>query len=333
MLIFDNGYDGITLLDVDHRVATRRIGVGQRAGDQPFRIVRAGNDVLVGWGDVSAAPLTGGASRLLPPATVFVPAVEPDRVWLVDYPNEAGTPPHAKFVEVSTGTMLADVTSPFVGGASFGTGILGGFAMATDHGIDLWHLDSRKVYAHLGGTNGGMGRTLDAVGSRLAWCEARAGDTSGSCDTVHLTDLAARGGPKDVLTPTYPGQEITSAVISPDGTRIAVATASGAVTIEGDGVHRSVATVQYPSMAWSSDGGRLYVSSNAFEQRLGTLDRWSAATDTVEHADLPFGGLLQFVTATEAEVGPLPDHTKTPADCPAADPFGDESRHDCAFGF
>jgi len=334
VLIFDSGYDGVTLVDIDHRVATRRMGIGQRAGDQPFRIARVGSDLVVGWGNVSAVPIAGGPSRALPPATVFVPAVEPDRVWLVDYPNDAGTPPRAKLVEESTGTMLADVASPFVGGASFGTGIEGGFAMATAHGIDLWHLDTHKVYAHLGGPTGGQGQTFDAVGSLLTWCETPATDPNGPCNSVHLTDLAARGGPKDVLKASYPGKTITAAVISPDGTRIAVSTQDGAVTIEGNGTRQSVVTVQYPSTAWSSDGSRLYVTSNSFETSHTSLDVWSAATGAVEHADLPFGGLLQFVTATEAEVGPRPERTKTPADCPAANGFNEADPHSvCSFGF
>src|SRR3954451_21529284 len=111
-LVFDNGDDEITVLGVDSRRGEHRFNVGQRAGDQPFRMTRVNNDVLVGWGEVFAAPLAGGPSRSLGQATVYLPATEPDRVWLSEYPNENGVPPRVRLIEESTGRELANVASP-----------------------------------------------------------------------------------------------------------------------------------------------------------------------------------------------------------------------------
>jgi hypothetical protein len=76
----------------------------------------------------------------------------------------------------------------------------------------------------------------------------------------------------------------------------------------------------------------LYVVSNSFQPSVTSIERWSAATDTVENAVLSTGDLFQFVSATEAELGPLPDPVTTAADCPKPDPNGDGTPSDCAFG-
>jgi hypothetical protein len=179
----------------------------------------------------------------------------------------------------------------------------------------------------------------------LAWCQED--PVTYACDTLHVTDLAATGGPHDVITATYPGRQVISARISPDGTRVAVVTATprngqpgnpeqgtAEVTVEGPDFHRSLgAEPDFSSLGWSLDGTRMYIASNSFQQPRTSIDMWSATTDALEHADLSFGGLFRFVSATEAELGPLPDHVKTPSDCPPADPSGDGTPSDCAFGF
>ena len=74
-LLFDDGYDGVTALDLDTGVVGRRVVDGQRAGDQPYRLFRSGDSLIVGWGEVFAAPLDGGPSVSLGEATLAVPAV------------------------------------------------------------------------------------------------------------------------------------------------------------------------------------------------------------------------------------------------------------------
>ncbi len=50
VLVFDDGYDGALVLDVDTG-DQQRVGLpGQRAGDQPFRLHRMGSWLVVGWG-------------------------------------------------------------------------------------------------------------------------------------------------------------------------------------------------------------------------------------------------------------------------------------------
>jgi hypothetical protein len=345
VLAFDNGYDEITLVDMDHRVAIRRIGVGETAGDQPVRIARVGTDLLVGTGQIYAAPIAGGPSRPLGETTVYLPAVEPDRVWFVEYPNNASAAPHAKFVVASTGAVLADVTSPFQGDASIGAGVQGGLARVRTHGLDIWHLATQSVVARLGDPAGGQGETLDAVGSKLAWCQEDA--ATYACDTLHVTDLAAKGGPSDTIVRSYPGRQVTSARLSPDGKIVAVATylprigqpgnpqqGTGTVTVEGPGLHRQMdGQGDTRAMAWSVDGARLYMTVGSYEQTATSLSMWTVATDTIEHADLPFGGLAQMVTASASDLGSLPDHTRSQSECTAVLSHGTGGFQECAFGF
>ena len=84
-LLLDDGYDGVTALDLDTGIVGRRIVDGQRAGDQPYRLFRSDDSLIVGWGEVFAAPLDGGPSVSLGEATLAVPASEPGRVWLASW--------------------------------------------------------------------------------------------------------------------------------------------------------------------------------------------------------------------------------------------------------
>src|SRR5689334_21567149 len=87
-LIFDDGYDGIALLDLDQGTLTRRVVTGQRAGDQPYRLIRVADRLVVGWGRIWAVPLSGAKPYEIGDATVAIPATEPDLIWLYDYPGQ-----------------------------------------------------------------------------------------------------------------------------------------------------------------------------------------------------------------------------------------------------
>ena len=107
VLLLVNGVGHVTAVDLDHRIAGRRAIQGDRAGDQPYWLTLADNNLIVGWGDIYAAPLRGGASRHLATASEYVPAAEPGQIWvLVDTPNPPGTF-EVQRIDVSTGTVTA----------------------------------------------------------------------------------------------------------------------------------------------------------------------------------------------------------------------------------
>lgn len=76
VLLFSDGIDGATAIDLDRRIASRRVIEGERAGDQSFRLTLTGGHLVVGWGEIYAAPLTGAprARSPMPPSTSLRPS-------------------------------------------------------------------------------------------------------------------------------------------------------------------------------------------------------------------------------------------------------------------
>jgi hypothetical protein len=186
VLVLDDGNFGMTLVDLDRRVAVRRVLKGNRPGDQPYKLIRAGDALIAGWGGVYATPLDGTRPRVLGDvgeATVFIPAAEPGRVWLIDTAyqrvNEAVTT-HYREVDVATGAILLDVPGPSPSVGTPRAGIPGGVALEAPNGVVLWHPGELAMDSRLGrGTSAGL--VADAAGDLLASCEA-------PCTTLSVTD-------------------------------------------------------------------------------------------------------------------------------------------------
>lgn len=85
VLLFADGIDGVTAVDLDRGVVGRRVVEGERPGDQPFRLTHTGDHLVVGWGEIWAAPLDGGPSRKIDDATIYLPAAEPGEVWTLTW--------------------------------------------------------------------------------------------------------------------------------------------------------------------------------------------------------------------------------------------------------
>lgn len=84
-LVFDDGHSGAVTVDLDSGWS-RWVRLPQRPGDQPYRISRLGDRVVVGWGEIHAVHLApDGVSRHLADATLFVPAADPGQLWLIDW--------------------------------------------------------------------------------------------------------------------------------------------------------------------------------------------------------------------------------------------------------
>jgi hypothetical protein len=321
-LIFSDGYSGVRVVDADHRLVIRRLDVGDSAGDQPFRITRVGEDLLVGWGEIFATPIDGAAPpRSIGVATTYVPAVEPDRVWLSDYPSDK--PPMLQLVEVSTARVIAKVPSPSTGDAFVATGIPGGVALSTPSGIDLWQLGEQQVVAHLGSPGDGPGTVLDTRGTRIAWC------TSGACQAVRVTDLADPRHPHDVFTASISGGNVFSARLSPDGTALATVSSrdgTGHVIVSTvDGDRELTTSAQYSHVQWSDDGRRLYFTEDAVVKGDTTIGLWRVDTDTIERADVPFQTATSFFVVVDASAVGSPPTTTCGAPLDGAP--------DCSYGF
>jgi hypothetical protein len=314
-LILDDGYDGVTVVDVDGRVAVRRPIGGQRGGDQPYRLRLVNGALIVGWSDVYAAPLNGGPSRRFPNSTIAIPAAEANTVWLVDYPGGSiglGVPTFRR-VDIA-GNVLQEARGfdPLAGYPAIG--IPGGIAFETSTGLALWNATSGKITGHLG-TQGVSG--AEVHGSLLAWCD-------GLCRQLHITDI----GRSDVTVPAPAGRAfaITTARFSPNGDALAIFAANPpppvdtrpvvAVIDAGTGRLRTFAPAfSAPSglgfVAWSPTGNGVWASSSSTSSDSQThLAFYQLANDTIERATLPFGGAGSLVAiardnAKQLLTGPL----------------------------
>ena len=200
VLALSDGYDGATFVDLDHRIAVRRPIDGERAGDQPYRLTRVGNSLVVGWGDVYAAPLDGGPSKLLGHATYYVPAADAGAVWLIDYSGGAIGQGTSTFREVDrAGRVLVETPGPDASLGYPAIGIPGGIAFETEQGVALWNAASGQVTATLGSVPRLPTFVSDSHGDLLAWCET-------TCDLFHVTRLAP-SGPVDL--PILPPHQTT----------------------------------------------------------------------------------------------------------------------------
>ena len=85
VLLFSDGIDGATAIDLDRRLAGRRVIDGERAGDQQFRLTLTGDKLVVGWGEIYASPLAGGPSQKIADATIYLPASEDGEVWTLTW--------------------------------------------------------------------------------------------------------------------------------------------------------------------------------------------------------------------------------------------------------
>jgi len=324
VLVFHDGYDGVLSVDLDHRVAARRVLDGQRAGDQPWDIVRVGTSLVVGWDQVWAAPIAGGPSRLLGQgATItFFPAAEPGQVWL-DYPSgpTGNGPPTLREVDVATGTTTHQGLGPDPSRGTPVVGIPGGVAFATSRGVALWNASTDMFTRRLG-----TGQTLigDAAAGRLAWCE---GLPQLMCSTLHITDLA--GGDRAIAL--RPGRiyNVGSARFSPNGKYLAIVTTHAGIESSNqqgslmvmDSHTGSISTADpkisaWSSLAWNDSSSRLFFASQTNHGMV--LGQYVPTTGHAETAAVPILGAHPFVILSRPDATSFLAKTLgRPSACPA----------------
>lgn len=305
VVLFDDGYDGVLAMDLDAGVAARRVLEGQRAGDQPWRLTREGDALVVGVDQIHVVSIATGESTLLGEATVSIPAAETGRVWLVMYPGRRigeGTPTH-RLVDLA-GTVLLETPGLDPETSTPVIGVPGGLAYEGTDGVALW--DAATGTERQLGTR--QGWVADSAGALLVWCE-------GDCATLHLTDL--EGEDREVPAPAgFAAFEPHAARLSPDGSRVAAIAGNGGPVGEGEegalvvldaasGEVLSTGTEVSRSarFGWSPDGSELlFTSSTAYG--ITRLGRYLVDEDRVEFARVPArGGVYDLVVLERDEAG------------------------------
>jgi hypothetical protein len=302
VLAFDDGIDGVTLVDLDHRIAVRRVLPGQRAGDQPYRLTRAGNSLIVGWNDVYAAPLDGGRSRRLGHATYSVPADGPGRVWLVDWSGSAIGVGTSTLREVDlAGHVLAQGAGPDASTGTVASGVPGGVALETRSGVAYWNVDQRVI---TGRDGSGPAFVSDARAGRIVWCE-------GPCSSLVVHEFG--GTPPFVVIPApslLKAFDARNARLSPDGTLLAASGGGDIVVFDTRTGRQQVAIGTFtgssqPSLRWSADGRRLFFNSDSYMKDTTEIGEFIVATTTVHVATVPFGGLESGVALSQRDARAL----------------------------
>ena len=332
VLLFDDGIDGVVALDPDGRVGSRSVIVGQRAGDQPYRITQVGDKLIVGWGGIYAADIYTGESTFLANATIYVPAAETDRVWLIKWAGGRIGQGVATAWQVDTaGQPLTEPTELGADGYP-AIGVPGGLALETDAGIRLWYPGTGTTDVGFGGASAVV---ADVDSSQLAYCP------TSTCTEMHITDLSTQGTviifhSEGFNTRTFGGR---SARFSPDGTFLALTTERGLVLANTEtGVATTLtddlASEQPLYVAWSPDGRQLYAATYSYGFSESALARYDIATRVLTTASIPFGGALDFVVLEPHEADTyLRDEEQPPSSCPPVDTQPSGRTEICGFRY
>lgn len=300
LLLFDDGIDGLTAVDADRRLAGRSVVEGQRAGDEQYSMVLVGDRLVVGWGEPHAVDIVTRQGLSLGTATVFVPAAEPNRVWMIDSGARIGSRQLEVWqVDVVSGQPLAEPL-PLTAEGDPQIGVPGGLALQLDNGLSLWEMGSGQV---IDLESDGPGFAHDVDGEQLVWC-------SGDCTMLFLTNTSI--GDRQELEPPSPYERFTGrSQISPDGRFLAVLLGeafvgraiwildreTGSTTVVSD----PESSVNY--LAWSPDSDQLFATSWAYGPRSRTVIwRYQISDQEFTAVVLPFGGALSAVVVESSVV-------------------------------
>ena len=298
-LIFDDGLDGATAVDPNDPIGHSTKVEGQRAGDQPYRLESVDGHLIVGWDQIYSVNLDSGESTLLGEATIFVPAAEPGRVWLIDYPGGAigsGTP---RAWQVSaTGEMLTPQFEIETEGVP-AIGVAAGLAIETESGIHIWDIGEGGVMGTLGADVSFASDTTFGQPA-LAWC-------SDPCDEVHITDIPSM----DDLIFTHPGQGARfiarAARFSADGRYLAAPTEAGDIIVFDRDTGRSHVGFSLPTserthIEWAPSTYELFATTllqNGLTTRIAYQMLGTGRPETID-VSLFLGSTFVVVTEDEA---------------------------------
>jgi hypothetical protein len=285
VLIFDDGLDGVVVVDPNDPAGSEAVQVeGQRPGDQPYRLTVVDGRLIVGWGEIYAVDVRSGESALVGKATAYVPAAEPERLWMIDYSGGRIGEGTLRAWQVSTSgdALISPVEIKTDGVPEMG--VPSGLAIETESGISLWDATLGEVGDPLGPSAGFVSDVTMWSGSALAWCEDL-------CGRLHITEMPS-GADQVVIHPD--GEEIRfiarSARFSADGRYLAAPTKNGDVVVHDRDTGRSHVAFRLPAsnsatVDWVQSGHVLFASTileNGVTSRIAHHRIEGGLTETVD---------------------------------------------------
>lgn len=329
VLLLSDGIDGVTAIDVDHRIAGRRVIAGERAGDQEYRITTTGDQLIVGWGQIYAFPLTRGPSRKIADATTYVPAAEPGQVWTTTWEGGVTGAGRSTVQRITTdgkvvfsSTALPTTDYPLLG-------VPDGLVVQTSDGPAIWNSATAAIGPTLG--PGRPAASITSNGKTVAWC-------NNTCIDVHVVPLTATGP----TTAQHAGMQ--QLALSNDNQRVAYLRPVGdehAELVVRDVTSGSETTIAtdlsvYGSIAWSTDSRQLFYSEPSYGMISMHLGHYSIDTGRWEYHDIPFGGAVSGIVIVSPSDARRFFNTKLaqPGSCPGAGMMYPSGRHGiCSFHF
>jgi hypothetical protein len=309
LLLLDDGIDGLAAFDPDRRLVARSRVDGQRAGDEPYSMIRVGDKLVVGWHEPHAVDISSREATSLGHATIFVPAAEPDRVWLINYPSGriGGGAPLVWQVDMAGNTLTEPVTKTPGSGHPL-IGIPGGLVLQrAGAGLSLWNLETEETTVL---EADGTGFVHDVSGDELIWC-------SGDCTTLAMTNTSTLVTMEYELPAGYDEFQGRSSRISPSG-RYLAALLGLHETYEGEAIWildrdtGDITVVSDPEthvdyLAWAPDSDQLFATSGSYRQTRTAIWRYQISDGEFTAVVLPFGGALSPVvvdaSAADAYIG------------------------------
>jgi hypothetical protein len=329
VLLFSDGIDGITALDLDTGIAGRRVIEGERAGDQPYRINLTGDHLVVGWGEIYAAPLDGGRSRLIDKATIFIPAAEPGEVWTVDYPGGRIGQGRAVIRRVAMdGSVVASSDALDTGRLHPLYGVPGGLVVQGPEGMAVWDAATGLVGDPIG--PGAAIGTIVSDGQHLAWC-------NDPCVEPQVVDLERTGRP--TASAGNVGQGLA---LSPDGTHLAAlrAVAGGrtdlvVADLTAGGETQVIATSlpERGALHWTEDARQLFYATDSYSAAKTMVGRYELVAATWQSVEVDVGHGVTFVPVPRDRAADLLSGPRlAPDECPSAEGVFPSGRTDgCTF--
>lgn len=334
MFVIDDGYDGVLVVDPITHIAVRARLDGQRAGDQPNRLLLVGDHVVVGRGEIFVSSLAGGPSRKLGDATIAIPAEQPNRVWLVDYPDGrigSGTPTLRLADLEGRVEMEIEGLAPGVGLPV--AGAIGGVVHETANGLAVWNPQTRTITRSLGSSSA---HVLSSGGGAIAWCET-------TCETLRLS----REGRADTVFTGF-GHYFSAAQFSPDGRRLATVRQLGGAccpsrtpaladiaiidAIGGVSIGGFQASSAVDALAWTPDGDAVIATGDG--PNATTVQHFSLKGSGPIQSTIPFPNVKTFVTVSTAQHPYLSAaRFTTPERCTEAHIHSADRATPCSFGF
>ena len=298
VLLFSDGIDGVTAIDLDRRLAGRRVIEGERAGDQQFRLTLTGDHLLVGWGEIYAAPLDGGPSEKVADATIYLPASENGEVWTLTWEGgRIGAGPATLRRIRLDGTTVFETDSFDPSTLEPVQGVPGGLLVNSPEGVAVWDAHTQTTGPVLG-----PGRAIAAAtdGHIVAWCT----DNDG-CADVHTAALARTGPP--TAPHVSPGAQ--QLALSPDGADLAflrtvgdtadLVLASPSSATDGTVVAHNLDTDG--AVSWSQDGRQLFYTEYSYLESSMRVGRYDPTTAGWEIETLPVGDGLGAIPINRDE--------------------------------